>query len=201
MKYDSLAHIYEARWEGYLDATHKVATDLLEPEANDIILDASAGTGLLIERMIPMIKDQGNFYLIDISKKMLEIARNRFKENENVFLSQQDVHSLGFEDNYFSKVISASSFHYYSEPDKVLYEFHRILKQNGALILVDWCRDPLYFKLFDLFMRLVSKAHVKTYSSKEFERLLYASKFNIEKIIFFRYGLWSLIGIRATKHQ
>lgn len=46
-KYDSLALFYDKRWKGYLEATHKVAIDLLEPDQNDIILDASGGIGLL----------------------------------------------------------------------------------------------------------------------------------------------------------
>ncbi len=199
-KYDSLAHYYDERWEGYLRATHEVAIELLEPKADDIILDASGGTGLLIERIIHMIGDEGIIHLIDISKEMLDKAKDRFKGIENVLISQQDVHQLEFDDNYFSKVICVSSFHYYAEPHKVLGNFHRVLKPEGALIFVDWCRDSLHFKLFNILMKLLSKHHVNIYSSNELKSLVEKSKFKVEKIINFTHGLWKLVGLRANKN-
>lgn len=201
MKYDTLAHYYEKRWEGYLEATHKVAIDLLEPKRNDIILDASGGTGLLIERIISKIGDEGKFYLCDISKEMLDIAENRLIKFRNVYLSQQDVHHLNFDDNYFSKVLSASSFHYYTEPHEVLCNFHRILNHEGALIIVDWSRDFIHFKLFNILLKLLSKYHVNIYSSNELKSLIEKANFEVEKIINFKHGLWNLVGIRAIKQR
>lgn len=201
VKYDTLAHYYEKRWEGYLEATHKVAIDLLEPKQNDIILDASGGTGLLIERIISKIGDEEKFYLCDISKEMLDIAENRLIKFRNVYLSRQDVHHLDFDDNYFSKVLSANSFHYYTEPHKVLCNFHRILKHEGALIIVDWSRDFIHFKLFNILLRLLSKYHVNIYSSNELKSLSEKANFEVEKIINFKHGLWNLVGIRAIKQR
>jgi len=200
-KYDSLARYYDQRWERYLEATHKVAIDLLEPKGNDIILDASGGTGLLIERIISTIGDEGKFYLCDISKEMLDIAENRLIKFRNVYLSQQDVHHLDFDDNYFSKVLSASSFHYYTEPHEVLCNFHRILKHEGALIIVDWCSNSLHFKLFNILLRLLSKYHVNIYSSNELKSLIEKANFEVQKLINFKHGLWNLVGIRAIKQR
>jgi len=200
-KYDSLARYYDQRWEGYHEATHKVAIDLLEPKQNDIILDASGGTGLLIERIISKIGDEGKSYLCDISKEMLDIAENRLIKFRNVYLSQQDVHHLDFDDSYFSKVLSASSFHYYTEPHKVLCNFHRILKHEGALIIVDWSRDFIHFKLFNILLKLLSKYHVNIYSSNELKSLSEKANFEVEKIINFKHGLWNLVGIRAIKQR
>lgn len=198
-KYDSLAHYYDKRWEGYLRATHEVAIELLEPKLDDIILDASGGTGLLIERIIHMIGEKGDFHLIDISNEMLDKAKDRFQANKNVLISQQDVHHLEFEDNHFSKLLCVSSFHYYAEPHEVLGNFHRVLEPHGVLVLVDWCRDSFHFKLFNVLMKLFSKHHVKIYSSNELGSLVEISNFKVEKLIKFTHGLWKLVGLRATK--
>ncbi|MGB7291690.1 MAG: methyltransferase domain-containing protein [Thermodesulfobacteriota bacterium] len=198
-KYDSLAHYYDKRWEGYLRATHEVAIELLEPKADDIILDASGGTGLLIERIIHITGDKGTFHLTDISTEMLDKAKLRFKENENVIISQQDVHHLEFDDNYFSKVLCVSSFHYYAEPHKVLANFHRVLKPNGVLILMDWCRDSFHFMLFNTLMKLLSRHHVNIYSSNELKSLIEISNFKVDKVVNFTHGLWRLVGIRARR--
>lgn len=199
-KYDSLAHYYDKRWEGYLRATHEVAIELLAPKSDDIILDASGGTGLLIERIIHMAGDKGDFHLIDISKEMLAKAKDRFQANENVLISQQDVHHLEFDNNYFSKILCVSSLHYYAEPYKVLGNFHRVLKPQGVLVLVDWCRDSFHFKLFNILTKVLSKHHINIYSSHELKSLMEISNFKVEKIIKFTHGLWRLVGLRVTKN-
>ena len=199
-KYDYLAHYYDKRWQGYLEATHKVAIKLLEPKAEDIILDASGGTGLLIEMIMSETKGKGKFHLTDISKEMLEVAEDRLAKFKNVFISHQDIHSLGFADNYFSKILCVSALHYYLEPHRVLNNFHRMLRPDGKLIIVDWCRDSLQFKLLNVVLKVLSKYHVKIYSSNELGSLLEKSNFKVEKIINFRHGLWKLVGLRASKN-
>jgi len=198
-RYNSLAHFYDERWKGYLEATHRVAIELLDPTPNDVILDASGGTGLLAEQIITKLGNKGQIFIIDISNEMLELAKNRLKQYENITTSLQNVHELDFDHNYFSKIVNVSSFHYYSDPQEVLSNFHRILKGNGVLVLVDWCRDSFHFKILDLFMRLFNKTYIRTYSSKEFRLLGEESKFKIEKVSRFTHGLWSLIGVKAIK--
>ncbi len=198
-KYDLIAHYYDERWKGYLDATHKVAIDLLNPKNTDIILDVSGGTGLLCEKIVTKLGNKGKIFLIDISKEMLEKAKNRLSQHKNIIIRQEDVHNLNFTENYFSKIVNISSFHYYTNPQKVLSVFHKILKKNGELILVDWCRDSIHFKVHDLFMKLFSKEYVKTYSSKELIFLLEEANLQIGKVVSFTHFLWRLIGIKAIK--
>ena len=199
-KYDDIAHYYDKRWEGYLEATNKAAIGLLEPTADDIILDASGGTGLLIEEIISMTQGGGKFYLTDISREMLDIAQGRLSKFKNVFISHQDVHDLDFADNYFSKILCVSALHYYLEPHRVLKNFHRMLTPNGKLIIVDWCRDSFHFRLFNLALKFSSKYHVEIYSSRELESLVETSNFKVQKTIKFTHGLWKLVGLRASKN-
>jgi ubiquinone/menaquinone biosynthesis C-methylase UbiE len=199
-KYDNIAHHYDKRWEGYLEATNKVAIGLLEPNSEDIILDASGGTGLLIEMIISETKGEGKFHLTDISKEMLEVAEGRLVKFKNVFINHQDVHNLDFADNYFSKILCVSALHYYLEPHRVINNFHRMLRPKGKLIIVDWCRDSLHFKLFNIILKVLSRYHVEIYSSNEFESLVELSNFKVEKIIKFTHGLWKLVGLRASKN-
>ena len=199
-KYDYIAHYYDKKWAGYVKATNKVATELLEPKPDDIILDASGGTGLLIETIISRTRGGGKFYLTDVSKEMLNVAEDRLVKFENVFISRQDVHDLDFADDYFSKILCVSALHYYREPHRVLNHFYRMLKPNGTLIIVDWCRDSFHFKLFNIILKVLSKYHIRIYTSNELKFLLEISNFNVEKIIKFTHGLWTLVGLRASKN-
>lgn len=200
-KYDYLAHYYDKRWGGYLDATNKVAVELLEPEPDDIVLDASGGTGLLIGKINEKLKGEATLYLTDISGEMLDIAAERLGRFKNVYLSHKDVHDLDFADNYFSKILCVSAFHYYMEPNRVLDNFNRMLKPDGKLIIVDWCRDSFHFRMFNIVLKLLSRYHVKIYSTDELNSLVEASGIRVEKIINFSHGLWRLVGLRARKRR
>ena len=198
-KYDSLAHYYDKRWEGYLEATHKVAIELLKPKADDTILDASGGTGLLSEKLIPTLGNRGQIFLIDISDTMTAIAKDRLEQFDNIMISRQDVNKLDFPENFFSKILCVNAFHYYSNPHQVLTNFYRILKPDGRLIIVDWCRDSFHFKAYNFLLKYLSKSHVKIYTSKEFKDLLDNAKFILEELTPFSYGLWRLTGLGARK--
>ena len=198
-KYNNIAHYYDKKWEGYLAATNKVAIGLLEPKVDDIILDASGGTGLLIETIISKTRGEGKFHLTDISKEMLDIAERRLIRFKNVFISHEDIHDLHFADDYFSKILCVSALHYYPEPHRVLNNFYRMLRPNGKLIIVDWCSDSFHFKLLDIILKVLSKYHVKIYSSNELKFLVELSNFKVEKIVNFNHDLWNLVGLRAGK--
>ncbi|MCH8014170.1 MAG: methyltransferase domain-containing protein, partial [Candidatus Dadabacteria bacterium] len=121
------------------------------------------------------------------------------KEYKNAQILENDVHALGFEKETFSKVLAVSSFHYYTNPRKVLAEFFRVLKPNGSLVIIDWCCDKLHFKVYDKIMRLLNKAHIKTHTSKELKDLLTQTGFKIDKVKKWSHNLWTFVGMRATK--
>ncbi|MEX0680494.1 MAG: class I SAM-dependent methyltransferase [Balneolales bacterium] len=196
-EYKRLAEIYEVRWHNYLEATHKLATGMLEPDNSDFILDASAGTGLLAE----MIRRQAACHLIltDISDEMLEIARYRLAGDPHIRIEKMDVHALELPHAHFTKLVCLNSFHFYAEPRKVLGEFFRVLKKSGRLVMVDWCRNPWHFRLFDCAMRITRRPHVRSYTTSEMRQLLEASGFSVTDIRRWSHGFWSLMNIMAVK--
>lgn len=196
-EYSELAHKYDDHWHDYLEATHKHALEMLDPEKSDRILDASAGTGLLagmIRRKVPC-----ELSLIDISGEMLSVARNRFTDDSRIHIRKMDVHALDFPDAYFSKIVCLNAFHFYAYPEKVLSEFHRVLKKSGKLVMVAWCRDPWHFRLFDAAMRITQRPYVRSHTSGELQNLLEKSEFTVAKSQRWSHRLWSLINIVAEK--
>jgi len=195
-EYNKLARVYDTKWKGYLNSTHKKALKLLHPSKKDVVLEVSGGTGLFTSKYVKKVK---RVSMIDISPEMLKIAKKRLKDYKNVKINLGSADSLKFKSYSFDKVVNNSAFHHYDKPNKVILEFNRVLKLKGKLIIIDWCNNPLYFKLFDLFLKLFHKSYVGSYTTKEITNLLVKNNFKIEKIVRWNLGLWSLMGIRAKK--
>ncbi|WP_145215022.1 class I SAM-dependent methyltransferase [Planctomycetes bacterium TBK1r] len=90
---------------------------------------------------------------VDLSARMLEQAAAKHVESQ-VDLHEACVTVLPFPDGEFDCVFCINSFHYFTEPQSSLLEIHRVIREGGRLILVDWCDDYLVCKLCSLSLSL-----------------------------------------------
>jgi ubiquinone/menaquinone biosynthesis C-methylase UbiE len=115
----------------------KLLLDLIqacEAKRGDLILDAGSGTGNLCIRL----KQNGAKPIgFDLSAKALEIHRRKDKD-ANVILGDLS-ETLPFLDNVFDKVISNNVLYTINKNIRlnVIKEFHRILRQNGKLVIAN----------------------------------------------------------------
>lgn len=112
---------------------------------DDRVLDLACGNGRLYE----LIKVKTSKYIgVDNNKKLLEHAKSNYA---NVNFQLMDMQKLNFEDKSFDIVYQIASFHHL--PTKKLrkeciLEIHRVLKDNGILIVTVWnLFQKKYFKL------------------------------------------------------
>jgi len=98
------------------------------------ILDVATGSGDFIDTLMKTLKDHDCFVGIDISRKDLESAKKRFRD-QPVRLMEMNAESLEFNDNSFDTVCMAYSLHHLERTDKVLAEMRRVLKPGGNLII------------------------------------------------------------------
>ncbi len=110
---------------------------------------------------------------VDISPQMMRIAGEKLGEQADIRLG--DSEELPWEDNSFDVVVCINAFHHYPNPQKALNEMHRVLKQEGLLILADpWLPSPA-IQLTNLLIRLIASriyGDVRLYSESEIRRLL-----------------------------
>lgn len=81
----------------------------------------------------------------------------------------QDATQLKYKDNSFDVVVIANALHIMPEPDKALFEIHRVLKENGILFAPTFVYEEGYSKFF---IWLMEKAGFKTFhkwTKKEYE--------------------------------
>lgn len=104
---------------------------------NPKILDIGAGTGLLSEFLMKRYP-KASFTLVDISEKMLDIAKDRFQGNLNVEFIVADYSKFFFIKKY-DMVVSALSIHHLEDKEKkdIYKKSYSLLKQNGIIINAD----------------------------------------------------------------
>jgi ubiquinone/menaquinone biosynthesis C-methylase UbiE len=117
------------------------------------------------------VNDQGVFYGVDLSPKMIEKAKENFQGREHLFFTQANVESIPLDSNFFDMIICTNSFHHYPNPGKAVKEMYRLLKSGGKVYILDPTADTGFMKFIDKIIKMVEPAHVKMYSSKEFQQL------------------------------
>jgi hypothetical protein len=78
----------------------------------------------------------------------------------------------------------------------------RVLKPGGSAVILDWCKDDLVCRLFDLVLKLIEPAYQQCYTQPEFHRLLAAAQFKIQSAGRVRFGLlWGLMIATAVNPE
>tara|TARA_B100000678_G_scaffold6146_1_gene5289 strand:+ start:156 stop:1115 length:960 start_codon:yes stop_codon:yes gene_type:complete len=107
-------------------------------------VDFGTGTG----RMMTLLRDQvQRAEGIDLSHKMLTIARNNLEDAEMPQASVRfgDVTAPPFENNVADLVTIHQVLHYMDQPERVISEAARLLRSGGRLIIVDFAPHALEF--------------------------------------------------------
>jgi ubiquinone/menaquinone biosynthesis C-methylase UbiE len=115
---------------------------------------------------------------IDISPQMLHIAGEKLGKQADIRLG--DSEELPWEDNSFDVVVCINSFHHFPNPQKELKEMHRVLRQEGLLILADpWLTSPV-IQVSNLLIRLIASriyGDFRLYTELDIRRLLEECQF------------------------
>lgn len=118
-QYDQLAAIYDQRWSNYVANTLSFLKSWEQISPLDVVLDIACGTGEF-ERLILTEQPMQQMVGVDISDKMLLMAKQKCCNYPNVSFYNASVLALPFVGNSFDVVVSASSFHYFDDPNAAL---------------------------------------------------------------------------------
>lgn len=174
----------EAKWDKWADTLDKKnwrneylrnaqsqVISLLNLQAGVHFLDIGCGTGWAVGQVGKLVNDEGLFYGVDLSVKMIEKAKSNFSAREHLVFKQANVESIPLDSDFFDIIICTNSFHHYPNPVKALDEMNRLLRSGGTVYILDPTADSVLVKFIDKIIRMVEPEHVKMYSSKEFQEL------------------------------
>lgn len=146
LSFDRVAARYDAtRYmpAGVADSLAAFVTQGLTAE--DWVLDAGIGTGRV---GLPLAARHPRVVGVDISSKMM--ARMCRPEIARPSLVLADVRALPFPDATFARILAVHLLHLVPEWEKVVHEFWRVLRPNGAFIFVVEDRSPTTVREFYL---------------------------------------------------
>ena len=157
--FDSVANKYDLMNDLMSVGIHrlwkKATVQMSNLKENDAVLDVAGGTGDLAILFSEIVGKQGKVYLSDINEKMLEIGRDRVLDSGllNVKSLVADAEDLPFPDNSFDCISIAFGIRNVTNKDKALKEFHRCLKPDGRLLVLEFSKpeSSLVSDLYDLY--------------------------------------------------
>ena len=146
---------YETLVDPLLRDLRKFTPEFSHMKAGDKVIDVCCGTGA-------QVLEYGRHGIIatgiDSSQDMLKIAtRNRMRQKAvNVSFQLADAANLPFSDGYFDYATVSFGLHDKKKPIRyqIISEMKRIVKQDGALILIDF-PVPLPGNVWAVFARLI----------------------------------------------
>lgn len=127
--------------------TNSKIASILNPKPNSSLLDVGCGTGILISKLLSRNKYM-RIYGLDITPKMVEVAKSKFKNNPHVKITLGSAIHMPYQDNTFDYVTCASSLHHHPNPLQSVKEMVRVLKPGGKLLILDMCIEGLIRQLF-----------------------------------------------------
>ena len=103
-------------------------------DANWVVGDLGCGTGQVTAALAPFV---ARVVAVDASAAMLQAAKKRLQDLDNVDLRRGDLEALPIDDARLDAATMMMVLHHVPEPGRALAEAARVLKPGGRLVLVD----------------------------------------------------------------
>lgn len=138
------------------------------------LLDVGCGTGNILMKLL---KNNIKLYGLDISEKMIDKAKENLCNKAEFKIGDSEY--IPWEENTFDVIVCNASFHHYPNPEKVLLEMKRVLKDNGTLIIGEPTAPIIIRQIINLICRKSNNGDYRIYDKKEIEKLLVKCGFKI----------------------
>ena len=133
-----VAQSFDKRADQY-DFYNAIQNEVAESLVGDLpayvapeILEIGCGTGALTQHLLETYKD-GHFYITDISPKMVDRARARFGQTDNIEWGVMDGETPD-QTRRYDLIVSNMAFQWFSDLKNSLERLQGLLKPNGTLL-------------------------------------------------------------------
>ena len=154
--------------------------ELIRPKVKaKTLLELATGTGLIAKNIV---NAAAHIEATDASPEMIAEAK-RDNRSAKLHFSVQDMFRLPYADKSFDAVIVSNALHIVPQPEKVLAEIHRVLKDDGVLIAPTFTHAGNFFygKVKAFFMKLAGFPLHSRWTSEEYLRFLRQNGWAVRK--------------------
>jgi len=156
--YNLTAKSYDELYADEQRAKIETALKRVRIDENSLILDCGCGTGLLFE----YVADKAKIVVgLDISRGLLEKAKKRAKNFDNVCLVLADADNQPFKDSVFDGVFAVTMLQNMPNPEKTLAELERVAGEN-AFLVVTGLKRKFSLASFEALLRRIKLNIVET---------------------------------------
>ena len=104
------------------------------------VLEIACGTGLVTRRLRKRLDQSCRLVATDISKAMIDYARQSLADVERIEWREADATSLPFSKSEFGAVVCAFGLMFVPDKEAALREVRRVLKHDGIFLFNVWDR-------------------------------------------------------------
>ena len=154
--------------------------ELIRPEVKaKTVLELATGTGLIAKHIV---NAAAHIEATDASPEMIAEAK-RDNRSAKLHFSVQDMFRLPYANQSFDAVIVSNALHIVPQPEKVLQEIKRVLKDDGTLIAPTFTHAGNSFsgKVKAFFMKLAGFPLHSRWTSEEYLRFLRQNGWTVRK--------------------
>lgn len=191
---DAIAEQYWSRFPDTYDQNqeHVVGRELLDEITRELhqlaelgdVLELGCGTGYFTAAVAEKNK---NVLATDLSDSLLESAKTRLRDRQNVTVQKENCMETSFAPEAFDGVFMANLIHVVDNPSKALQECHRILRRRGRIVIVTftgygmsmWEKIKMGVRFAKTWGR--PPAHTHSFSLKDVESMLGETGFAVEQ--------------------
>lgn len=123
------------------------------------VLELGCGNGTYTQCFLD---SASNITATDLSEDMVAVTQNRFSTHTTVTVEQADCFNLRYSNSTFDTVFMANLLHVVPNPEAVLHECFRVLKEGGKVIAISFTLHEMSF----LNRLLLKYRYLRTYGAK-----------------------------------
>lgn len=111
--------------------------ELLAVNSGEKVLDVGCGNGNDIAHLAATVTRNGIVVGVDVSAKILDIAKDRLSRTVAVQLIRAQAHQLPFRDNSFDRARSERLLIHHPRPECVVTEITRVTRPGGCVVFAE----------------------------------------------------------------
>ena len=197
LDYTKRAKNYDKRWQHYCLPSFSQSLQILDLNQDSRLLDVGCGTGIFLDILVknfPYTKFSG----LDLNQAMLAKASEKLPHKVDLKIGNAE--SLPYDSQSFDWVVLSNCFGHINNQEAALNEAHRVLTDDGKIIITDWTRDFLTMRILNFYVQLFDYAKYNSLKSSETIAMLEKLHFNClsaesYKINWF-WGLYTILGAK-----